>query len=171
MIPDKSDEGHDKLMIIFSERLDRITRFVENSKISILHSPLSSGKSALEQYLWEYFNNHNYDSIYISLAGINGTQALNDKSLFESFWTIEVGFSWKKINECKNATFVFIDEIQIIYGDRASFFWSKVKQLMSNSGNQNLKILFLSTYHPILSDQLIPVQFKYTLSLNNLLLN
>ncbi|CAG8453586.1 2276_t:CDS:2 [Funneliformis caledonium] len=131
VIPDESDEGRNKLMIISSERLGRITRFVENSKISILRSPPSSEKSALRQYLREYFNNHNYDNIYISLASINGTQTLNDESLFES----------------------------------------KVKQLMSNSGNQNLKILFFSTYHPILSDQLTPVQFKYAFSLNNLFLN
>jgi hypothetical protein len=170
VIPDETDEGRDKLMAISPERLDLIIRFVENNKISILRSPLSSGKSALGQYLQEYFSNHNYDSIYISLAGINGTQAMYDEGLFEDFWTAEVGSSWEKISECKNATYLFIDEIQVIYGDRAPFFWGKVKSLMSNYGNKNLKILFLGVYHPMFSDQLTPVQFKHALDLNNLLL-
>src|SRR5436305_4035762 len=42
---------------------------------------------------------------------------------------------------------------------------------MSNTGrNKHLWILFLGTYHPILSDEVTPVEFRCALGLNALLL-
>src|SRR5438094_2332233 len=102
---------------------------------------------------------------------MNVTQAMDDEKRFDDFWTKEVGLSWEKISDCENATCVIIDEIQIIYGDRAPFFWGKIKQLMSNYGrNKNLKILCLGVYDPVYSDLLTPVHVNHTLGLNHLLL-
>lgn len=47
----------------------------------------------------------------------------------------------------------------------------RVKYLMSNKRcNKYLWILFPSTYHPTLLDDMTPIEFKYALGLNSLLL-
>ncbi|RHZ47778.1 hypothetical protein Glove_567g21 [Diversispora epigaea] len=72
--PIESEEGRDSLAVMLPERLNVIIEFLENNDISLLRSPPSSGKSTLGQFLAEYYGNRNYNSIYISLAGITGTQ-------------------------------------------------------------------------------------------------
>ncbi|CAG8586734.1 14652_t:CDS:2, partial [Cetraspora pellucida] len=174
--PTESEEGRDSLMIISGERLKTISDFVENNHIGLLRSPPSSGKSTLGQVLRDYFDSLNYDSIYISLAGINGKQAIYDEELFENFWKEKVGRTWTEISKRKEATYVFIDEIQVIYGNGAPFFWGRVKELLSSeeykhkSNPQNLRMLLLGTYHPTLDPQMTPVEFHHALGLNVLLL-
>ncbi|CAG8566911.1 9009_t:CDS:2 [Ambispora leptoticha] len=169
--PDESEEGRDSLMVISPERLKKIADFVKNKHICLLRSPPSSGKSTLGQVLRDYFESLNYDSVYISLVGINGKQAIYDEGLFENFWEEKVGRTWTEISKRKKATYVFIDEIQIIYGDRAPFFWSRVKDLLSSESNlQNIRLVLLGTYHPTLDPQMTPVEIHHTLGLNDLLL-
>ncbi|CAG8774817.1 9208_t:CDS:2, partial [Cetraspora pellucida] len=168
--PTESEEGRDSLMVISSKRLKWITKFVENNQISLLRSPPSSGTSTLGQVLRDYFESLDYDSIYISLAGISSTQAIYDEGLFDNFWRNKVGFTWTEISKCKKVIYVFIDEIQIIYGNGAPFFWGRVKDLLSSESNiQNIRIVLLGTYHPTLDPQMTPVDL-HTLGLNALLL-
>ncbi|CAJ0753542.1 23144_t:CDS:2 [Entrophospora sp. SA101] len=47
-IPEELEEGRDGLTVITPKRLKRITEFMEDSKITLLRSPPSSGKSTLE---------------------------------------------------------------------------------------------------------------------------
>ena len=168
--PDESEEGRDSLMVISPERLKKITDFVENNKISLLRSPPSSGKSTLGQALRDHFDSRGYDSIYISLAGINGKEEINDEKLFNKFWNDKVGCTWTEISKFKKDTYIFVDEIQVIYGDSAPFFWGTLKELISSEENSPLRILFLGTYHLTLDPKVTPVEFHHTLGLNNLLL-
>ncbi|CAG8592147.1 4995_t:CDS:2, partial [Acaulospora colombiana] len=139
--------------------------------LSHLKGPPSSGKSTLGQVLRDYFESLNYDSIYISLASIKGKQEIYDEVLFENFWKKKVGRTWTEISECKKDTYVFIDEIQIIYGNRTPFFWGIVKDLLSSESNlQNIRIILLGTYHPTLDPQMTPVEIRHTLGLDALLL-
>ncbi|RIA79059.1 hypothetical protein C1645_841636, partial [Glomus cerebriforme] len=64
------------------------------------------------------------------------------------------------------------NEIQVIYGNRANYFWSKVKMLMSSECKNDIHILLFGTYDPILMDEVTPVKFSdnNTLSLKSLLL-
>ncbi|CAJ0630383.1 569_t:CDS:2 [Entrophospora sp. SA101] len=49
-IPEELEEGRDGLTVITPKRLKRITEFMEDSKITLLRSPPSSGKSTLESF-------------------------------------------------------------------------------------------------------------------------
>lgn len=169
--PSESEEGCDSLMVISPERLKRIADFVENNKISLLRSPPSSGKSTLGQVLRDHFDSTGYDGIYISLAGIHGKKAISDEESFNHFWVEKVGKTWTEISKSEKATCVIIDEAQIIYGDGAPFFWGTIKDFLSSETHsnlgQNLRFLFLGTYHPTL---VTPITFTHTLGLNDLLL-
>ncbi|CAG8505027.1 10504_t:CDS:2 [Acaulospora colombiana] len=112
-------------------------------RVGTVLCPPSSGKSTLGQVLRDYFESLNYDSIYISLAGIHGGTEIHDKNLFENFWKDKVGRTWTEI----------------------------LKDLLSSESNlQNIRIILLGTYHPTLDPQVTPVQIRHTLGLNALLL-
>ncbi|CAG8471478.1 20193_t:CDS:2 [Racocetra fulgida] len=169
--PEESEEGRDGLMVISPKRLKWIIEFVENKKVTLLRSPPSSGKSTLGQMLRDYFGSLNYDSIYISLAAISGGPEIYDRRLFDNFWKKQVDFTWTEISIYKKIVYVFIDEIQVIYGNGAPFFWGSLKQLLSSeSCLQNIRIILLGTYHPTLDPQVTPMEIHNTLGLNALLL-
>jgi len=165
---EESAEGRDSFMVISTERLNKITNFIKKNRICLLRSPPSSGKSTLGMALQEYFSNEG-ESLYVSLCGMHGREEIHsNEDRFNEFWKNETGgFSWTDIKSCTEDTFVFIDEIQLIYGERSPFFWGDVKQLMSsNKQNKHLWLFFLGAYHPKLGDQLTPVQFIHTLGIN-----
>lgn len=160
-------------MVISPERLKKISDFVENNKIGLLRSPPSSGKSTLGQVLRDRFDSSGHDSIYISLAGIHGKEAIYNEKLFNDFWHEQVGITWTEISKSKKTTYVIVDEVQVIYGDGAPFFWGTLKGLLSSEGynlGQNLRFLFLGTYHPTLDLRISPIEFRHSLGLNDLLL-
>ncbi|CAG8596882.1 1962_t:CDS:2 [Dentiscutata erythropus] len=136
--PEESDEGRDGLMVISPIRLKQIVECVESNKITLLRGPPSSGKTTLGQMLRDHFEALKHISIYISLAGISGGPEIYDVKLFDDYWMNEVGFSWTEISECKDIVYVFIDEIQVIYGNGAPFFWGDLKKLSSSSPDFNI---------------------------------
>ncbi|CAG8518293.1 3254_t:CDS:2 [Funneliformis caledonium] len=164
----ESKEGRDSLLAIH-ERLNKIIDFVEGNRVSLLRSPPSSGKSTLGQTLRDHFQ-ANCFSIYISLAGLSN-KACKDEELFDKFWEKEVGYTWTNIIE-KEPAYIFIDEIQIIYGECAQHFWGSIKTMMSSECTKNIHILLIGTFDPTLGVALTPVKFgdSHSLSLKDLLL-
>ncbi|CAI2196168.1 16280_t:CDS:2, partial [Funneliformis geosporum] len=120
--PLESKEGHDSLISISGNRLDEIIKFVEMNRVGLLRSPPSSGKTTLGQTLQDYFSN--CGSFYISLAGLGSRKQITEE-YFENFWRNEVGCSWTEISDNTGTIYVFIDEIQVICGNRADYFWAE----------------------------------------------
>ncbi|CAI2194398.1 2423_t:CDS:2, partial [Funneliformis geosporum] len=118
----ESKEGHDSLISISGNRLDEIIKFVEMNRVGLLRSPPSSGKTTLGQTLQDYFSN--CGSFYISLAGLGSRKQITEE-YFENFWRNEVGCSWTEISDNTGTIYVFIDEIQVICGNRADYFWAE----------------------------------------------
>ena len=135
-----------------------------------MHSPPSSGKSTLGQTLRDHFKANNCISIYISLAGLSDEARIDSKH-FDEFWEREVGNTWSNIIE-KEPAYIFIDEIQIIYGKCARHFWGSIKTMMSSECTKNIHILLIGTYDPTLEVESTPVKFgdSHSLSLKDLLL-
>ncbi|PKK56868.1 hypothetical protein RhiirC2_871514 [Rhizophagus irregularis] len=154
-------------MVLSVERKEIFTNYMENNRIGLLRSPPSSGKSTIGEYFRDYYN-----GIYISLSGIYDERKPTIKrEEFDTFWKNKLDCTWEEISNCTEKTYLFVDEVQFIYGNRAQYFWEKVKDLQSNDGcNKNLWILFLGTYHPTLADNPTPIQITNTLGLNELLL-
>ncbi|KAF0413854.1 crinkler family protein [Gigaspora margarita] len=169
--PPESKEGRDSLFVISDERLNIIIEFVEKNRVGLLRSPPSSGKTTLGQTLRDYFIEHNHIGMYINLASIGGKGQVDEK-FFEEFWKKEIGYTWTEISDSTKTTYVFIDEIQTIYCNRALYFWGKLKALMSSECNKDIHILLLGMYDPTLANEAIPVKFNDndTLSLKTLLL-
>ncbi|RIB30187.1 hypothetical protein C2G38_2136492 [Gigaspora rosea] len=163
--PPESKEG---LLVISRERLNIIIEFVEKNRVGLLRSPPSSGKTTLGQTLRDYFIQRNHIGIYISLASISGKGQVDEK-FFDEFWKKEIGYTWTEIT---NTTYIFIDDIQTIYCNRAPYFWGRLKALMSSECNKDIHILLLGTYDLTLVNDVTPVKFNDndTLSLKALLL-
>ena len=164
--PDKTTDSRDKLIVFSADRKETFTNYIEKNHIGILHSPPSLGKSALGEYFQDY-----YDGLYINLGGILCEGEEIKKEYFDAFWINKIGRTWDDISNCTEKIYLFVDEIQFIYGNRAQYFWQRVKELWSNTGcNKNLWVLFLGTYHPTLTNNPIPAKFASSLGLSDLLL-
>lgn len=169
--PAESEEGRDSLMVLLPDRLKKITKFVQDHQVVLLRSPPSSGKSTLGQTLRDFFESQS-DSVYISLAGISGKEEILDSNKFDVYWEDQVGRSWTTISKCKEEIYIIIDEVQVIYGDGAPFFWGSLKLMLSSESNsQNTHIVLLGAYHPNIESISTPLDIRYTLSLNVLLLS
>ena len=164
--PYETTKGRDKLMVLSADRRETFINYIDKNHIGILCSPPSSGKSTLGEYFQDHFN-----GLYISMAGILREDEEIKREYFDAFWISKIGRTWDEISNCTEKTYLFIDEIQLIYGNHARYFWQRIKVLQSNIGcNENLWILFLSTYYLTLADNPISVEFASSLSLNDLLL-
>ncbi|GBC49492.1 uncharacterized protein OCT59_015739 [Rhizophagus irregularis] len=168
--PEESDEGRDNLMVISPDRLKSIVDFVQKHQIVLLRSPPSSGKSTVGQTLRDFFKSLS-DGVYINLAGMCGKDEIYNSNKFDNYWKKMIGRSWTEISECKEEIYVIIDEIQVIYGNGAPFFWGSLKTILSSESNtRNIYIVLLGVYHPNVETISIPLDLQYTLSLSVLLL-
>ncbi|CAB4397817.1 unnamed protein product [Rhizophagus irregularis] len=96
--PEESDEGRDNLMVI-------------------------SPDSTVSQTLQDFFESLS-NGVYINLAGMCGKDEIYNSNKFDNYWKKMIGCSWTEISECKEEIYVIIDEIQVIYGNGAPFFWA-----------------------------------------------
>ncbi|GBC46001.2 P-loop containing nucleoside triphosphate hydrolase [Rhizophagus irregularis DAOM 181602=DAOM 197198] len=150
--PEESDEGRDNLMVISPD------------------SPPSSGKSTVGQTLRDFFESLS-DGVYINLAGMCGKDEIYNSNKFDNYWKKMIGRSWTEISECKEEIYVIIDEIQVIYGNGAPFFWGSLKTILSSESNtRDIHIVLLGVYHPNVETISTPLDLHYTLSLSVLLL-
>ncbi|CAB4396724.1 unnamed protein product [Rhizophagus irregularis] len=136
--PEETSNGRDRFMVLSVERKEIFTNYMENNRIGLLRSPPSSGKSTIGEYFRDYYN-----GIYISLSGIYDERKPTIKrEEFDTFWKNKLDCTWEEISNCTEKTYLFVDEVQFIYG----------------------------TYHPTLADNPTPIQITNTLGLNELLL-
>ncbi|CAB4476615.1 unnamed protein product [Rhizophagus irregularis] len=168
--PEESDEGRDNLMVISPDRLKSIVDFVRKHRVVFLRSPPSSGKSTVGQTLRDFFESLS-DGVYINLAGMCGKDEIYNSNKFDNYWKKMIGRSWTEISECKEEIYVIIDEIQVIYGNGAPFFWGSLKTILSSESNtRDIHIVLLGVYHPNVETISTPLDLHYTLSLSVLLL-
>ncbi|PKC55118.1 hypothetical protein RhiirA1_446908 [Rhizophagus irregularis] len=168
--PEESDEGRDNLMVISPDRLKSIVDFVRKHRVVLLRSPPSSGKSTVGQTLRDFFESLS-DGVYINLAGMCGKDEIYNSNKFDNYWKKMIGRSWTEISECKEEIYVIIDEIQVIYGNGAPFFWGSLKTILSSESNtRDIHIVLLGVYHPNVEPISTPLDLHCTLSLNVLLL-
>ncbi|PKC00883.1 hypothetical protein RhiirA5_427567 [Rhizophagus irregularis] len=168
--PEESDEGRDNLMVISPDRLKSIVDFVRKHRVVLLRSPPSSGKSTVGQTLRDFFESLS-DGVYINLAGMCGKDEIYNSNKFDNYWKKMIGRSWTEISECKEEIYVIIDEIQVIYGNGAPFFWGSLKTILSSESNtRDIHIVLLGVYHPNVETISTPLDLHYTLSLSVLLL-
>ena len=164
-----SDEGRNSIMAIAKSRLESIHQHLDAHRVSLLRSPPYTGKTTFIQALQEHCLDLNHQAIYISLAGIQHSEARYDPQLFQDYWRKMVGHTWDEITTCTKRTYVFIDEAHIIYNNCVPFFWGFLKVYMSNPKmNDNLRVLLVASYDPTLNFLLTPIQFTNALGLDTL---
>jgi hypothetical protein len=158
-------------MVLSPARLERIENHLDANHINLLRSPPYSGKTALGQTLRDHFLGLNHEALYITMAGIIGGKALHDNDSFDEYWKKRVGYTWHQILSCTERTYVFIDEAQILYGDRVPFFWGPLKEILSDSAKSDaLRVLLLAAYDPTFNEP-TPIQFQNSLGLDTLRLS
>ncbi|KAF8454735.1 hypothetical protein BGX38DRAFT_1267665 [Terfezia claveryi] len=169
--PSDSDEGPDSMVIISPDRMKFIEQYMMDHRFVLIRSPPYSGKSTLGQWIRDSLISRGHRAYYISLAGIQGEDALFNKEHFQRFWQTRIGYTWDEISASEDSMSlsIIIDEAQVIYGNAAPFFWGSLKGLMSDTKkNAFLRIILLASYDPFMIQQISPISFLYTLGLDAL---
>ncbi|KAF8430341.1 hypothetical protein EV426DRAFT_708519 [Tirmania nivea] len=167
--PSDSDEGPDSMVIISPDRMKFIEQYMTDHRFVLIRSPPYSGKSTLGQWIRDSLISQGHRAYYISLAGIQGRDALFNEEPFQRFWQRQIGYTWDEILASEDSMSIIIDEAQVIYGNVAPFFWGSLKGLMSDTkNNASLRITLLAMYDPLIIQQITPISFLYTLGLDAL---
>ncbi|KAF8453927.1 hypothetical protein BGX38DRAFT_366277 [Terfezia claveryi] len=157
------------MVIISPDRMKFIEQYMTDHRFVLIRSPPYSGKSTLGQLIRDSLISQGHRAYYISLAGIQGRDALFNKEPFQRFWQTRIGYTWDEISASEDSMSIIIDEAQVIYGNVAPFFWGSLKGLMSDTKkNASLRITLLALYDPLIIQQITPISFLYTLGLDTL---
>ncbi|KAF8453937.1 hypothetical protein BGX38DRAFT_1268176 [Terfezia claveryi] len=174
--PSDSDEGPDSMVIISPDRMKFIEQYMTDHRFVLIRSPPYSGKSTLGQWIRDSLILQGHRAYYISLAGIQGEDALFNKEPVQRFWQTRIGYTWDEIfareilaSEDSMSLSIIIDEAQVIYGNAAPFLGGSLKEFMSDTKkNASLRIILLASYDPLMIQQITPISFLYTLGLDAL---